>query len=178
MIINRHYIKTPTEIITTTLGIPEDYKQQCIQEAYKIGDSIDREKNYTNVKASMSSYEVWNETNVYNTLMGKIMETGKSILEEHYPSVRMNLKLTHMWTAIYEKGHYTKSHAHLPAILSFVYYLKADRNSSPLVFDHSDFDIYPYDDLLVMFPGYLYHSVPEHKGEDRICVAGNFDHRV
>ena len=79
------------------------------------------------------------------------------------------------WSAIYREGHYTISHAHSPSFLSFVYYLKSNINSSPLVFDGCDFQVQPHDDMLVVFPSYLIHSVPKHTGEDRICLAGNLN---
>ena len=169
MVINRHYIKAPTEIVTTTLGIPEDYKQQCIQEAYKIGD---KQGQKTNVKAIMSSYQVWDETVVYNGLLEKVLyEIGNKLIS--IKDNRWAYVLIDAWIAIYKEGHYTMSHDHFPSQISFVYYLKANGNSSPLIFDGCEFQVNPYDDLLVIFPSYLKHSVPVHGGEDRICVAGN-----
>lgn len=172
MEINRYHIKTPTEVITTTLGIPKDYRQQCIQEAYKIGDSIDREKNYTNVKAIMSSYEIWTESDLYNPLLDKILHIVK---DKIYTKINQDLKydILNAWTAIYKEGHYTIKHTHIPSTISFVYYLKANDFSSPLIFEDCKFEVKPHDDLLVLFPSYLPHSVPIHKGEDRICLAGN-----
>ena len=167
MEINRYHIKSPAEVIITNLGILEDYKQKCIQEAYKIGD---KQNKQTNVKAIMSSYMVWEETDIYNLLANKIIDLIKRIT---FIDNRFDLKLQSMWTAIYKEEHYTLSHDHLPSTISFVYYLKADKDSSPLVFNNSDFYVHPYDDLLVIFPGYLAHSVPEHKGGDRVCIAGN-----
>ena len=170
MVINRHNLKSPSEIVTTTLGIPEDYKQRCIQEAYKIGD---KQGQKTNVKAIMSSYHVWKETDVYNLLFEKII--GKTYVVFPLIDRRFKYKLHDCWSAIYKEGHYTVPHAHNPSQISFVYYLKANNNSSPLVFDDCDFKIHPHDDLLVAFPSYLYHSVPKHTGEDRICMAGNLN---
>jgi hypothetical protein len=169
MEINRYHVKTTTEIITTTLGIPEDYKQQCIQEAYKIGD---KQGKKTNVKAIMSSYHIWEETKTFNPLSEKIVEQIYKIVPID-PRFKYNLHT--MWSAIYKEGHHTVPHGHLPAIISFVYYLKAQGNSSPLIFNDASFLIHPYDDLLVIFPGNLTHSVPEHSGEDRICIAGNLE---
>ena len=173
MVINRHHIKSPTEIITTTLGIPEAYKQQCIQEAYKIGDSIDRENNLTNVKAFRSSYKVWEETDVYNLLLDRIIEKINVVFP--FTDTRFEYVLQNCWFAIYREGHYTIPHSHDPSSLSFVYYLKSNINSSPLVFDECDFQLQPHDDMLVVFPSYLIHSVPKHTGEDRICLAGNLN---
>jgi Rps23 Pro-64 3,4-dihydroxylase Tpa1-like proline 4-hydroxylase len=162
MIVNRHHIKSPSEVITTTLGIPEDYKQQCIQEAYKIGD---KQGKKTNVKAIMSSYKVWEETDVYNPLFNKIMNAISMMGGE-------KLELYDAWTAIYKEGHYTISHNHGDVFRSFVYYLKTN-NTTPLVFDGCEFQVQPHDDLLVVFPSHLIHSVPKHYGDDRICLAGN-----
>ena len=168
MDINRHRIKSPVEVITTTLGIPEDYKQQCIQEAYKIGDQQGKK---TNVKAIMSSWGIWDETSVYDSLLKVIMEASNKIFP--ISDKRYEYELRCSWSAIYKEGHYTVPHAHDPSRLSFVYYLKANGDSSPLVFNGSDFQVQPHDDLLVIFPSYLIHSVPKHTGEDRICLAGN-----
>ena len=169
MVINKHHVRSPIEIVTTTLGIPEDYKQQCIQEAYKIGD---KQGQKTNVKAIMSSYKVWEETDKYNPILDKIAH----LVKNEFPLFddRLGYSLNNVWIAIYKEGHYTVLHSHEPHHMSFVYYLKANNNSSPLVFDRCEFQVQPYDDLLVIFPSYLEHSVPIHKGEDRICLAGNF----
>mgnify|MGYP003644838959 CR=1 FL=1 len=170
MKINRQYIYPPVDIITTTLGIPEDYKQHCIQEAYKIGDKQDHK---TNVKAIMSSYGLWEETTTYNPLLNRICNIVLDTIPSNDP--RVEFELTTTWFAIYKEGHHTVPHSHLPSHLSFIYYLKANSTSAPLIFENCDFNITPYDDLLVIFPSHVLHSVPRHKGEDRICVAGNFD---
>tara|TARA_R110001606_G_scaffold170654_1_gene316168 strand:- start:65 stop:601 length:537 start_codon:yes stop_codon:yes gene_type:complete len=174
MVINRHYIKTPSEISTTYLDITEEYRQKCIQEAYNIGDK----QNYqTNVKAIMSSYMVWEETNVYNDLLYKIQDEISTKLNP-ISNKNVEYELEDAWTAIYKEGHYTLPHYHIPSQVSFVYYLKSNSNSSPLLFNECDFQINPYDNLLIVFPSHLIHSVPEHKGEDRICLAGNLNWKL
>ena len=174
MIINRYYIKTPSEIITTHLNIAEEYKQKCIQEAYNIGDK----QNYqTNVKAVMSSYEVWKETDVYNDLIHKIQDEISTKLHP-LSDPRFIYNLENVWVTIYKEGHYTVPHNHIPSQVSFVYYLKSNSNSSPLLFEGGNFKVNPYDNLLVTFPSHLIHSVPEHKGEDRICLAGNLNWKL
>ena len=173
MVINKHHVRSPIEIVTTTLGIPEDYKQQCIQEAYKIGNSISNSNNYTNVNAIRSTYKLWEETNIYNLLLEKIERSIDIIFPILDNRFKYNLK--ECWSIIYKEGHYANTHKHLPFHTSFVYYLKSNNNSSPLIFDKCDFQLQPHDDLLVVFPSYLVHSVPRHKGEDRICIAGNLD---
>ena len=170
MSINRHRLNSPVDIITTTLGIPEGYKQQCIQEAYKICDG---RAQRTNVKALRSSYWMWNETSIYNPLLDRIM--GKVNMSFPIEDNQYKYELCNCWAIVYKEGHYTIPHIHAPSNISFVYYLKSNSNSSPLVFDECDFKVYPHDDLLAVFPSYLIHSVPKHYGEDRICIAGNLN---
>ena len=163
-----HYIQFPSKIITATLGIPENYKKQCIQEAYKIGD---KQFQKTNVKAIMSSYAVWEETNIYGPLLDKIMEKVNTLFPIN--DKRFKYDLINAWMNIYKEGNYTESHNHSPSQYSFSYYLQTSKNSTPLIFDNCDFEINPQEDLLILFPSYIDHSVPIHKGKDRICLSGN-----
>jgi hypothetical protein len=83
-------------------------------------------------------------------------------------------RLEDTWFSIYKEGHYTIPHFHEPCFLSFIYYLKTDKNSSPLIFDRTELILEVTNDLLVLFPSYLIHSVDKQKkGDDRICLAGN-----
>jgi hypothetical protein len=167
MIITRNYIQSFSEIINLQLGIPENYKHECIDEIYKIGNSID---DYTNLKAIRSTYHIWEETEVLNLLLDKIIDTISELL-------KYDCKLANAWSAIYQKGHYADKHDHKPTFLSFVYYLKSPNEKTPLVFDNN-FSITPKDDTLIIFPSHLKHSVPIHEDkEDRICVAGNLEHK-
>jgi len=168
MNIHEHHLKSPTQIITTQLGIPQEYKQHCIKEIYSLGDSMNQQ---TNVKAIMSSYKIWEETNILNQLINNI----KITIDECYPPKNKKFKynLVDAWSAIYKKSHYTIPHNHLPFQVSFVYYLQSS-GYTPLVFDECNFQINPTDDMLIVFPSNLIHSVPEHTEEnDRICLAGN-----
>ena len=47
--------------------------------------------------------------------------------------------------------------------------------NTPLMFPKSNFKLHVKDDELVIFPGYVLHSVPKHDNDDdRILIAGNF----
>lgn len=167
MIVEKHYIKTSSEIVRTQLGIPKGYKQKCIDEIYNIGDS---QNQTTNVKALMSSWWVWQESEVFNLLLTKIQSKVEKIIP--LKDDRFQYKLIDAWCSIYKKGHYTIPHHHKPSEIAFVYYFKSSGNT-PLLFE--DFDISPMDDDLILFPSHLLHSVPEHTDkQDRICIAGNF----
>lgn len=168
---NIHHLQHPIKIYTITLGINLNYKKECIETAYKIGD---RQNQETNVKAIMSGFMVWEETDTYNFLLDEIVNKIRTIVG---PSdYRHNLFLHNAWTAIYKQDHYTIPHHHEPSHYSFVYYLKTSQNSSPLIFPEIDFRVECADDLLIIFPSYVVHSVPPQKdNKDRICLAGNFD---
>ena len=167
MQINRHHIQSPTEIITLHLGIPPEYKQQCIDEIYNLGDS---QSQQTNVKAIMTSYQIWNESKVFDRLLDNIQRIIDNLIKK---DKRLEFKLTDSWGAVYKKNDYTIPHQHLPNNISFVYYLQSTGNT-PLIFDECNFKLNPTDDMLIIFPSYLWHSVSKHNEEkDRICIAGN-----
>lgn len=172
MIVNKHHILAPTQIIDTQLGIPQGYKQKCISEIYKIGNSIESTPNQkSNLHAIRSTYKVWEETEVLNQLLDNIVSTINNIYKDEYKD--MNFILENAWGAIYKKDSYANSHKHLPDAWAFVYYLKSN-GDTPLIFNEINLHVNPKDDMLLVFPSYLIHSVPPHEGdEDRICIAGN-----
>jgi hypothetical protein len=165
---NRYHLKSPVDVITTSLFIPQEYQQECIQEAYRLGDSMEQK---TNVKALMSTYWVWKQTKTFNLLISNILNFSKNLFPIKDPKFKYYME--NCWTAIYNPSHYSIPHTHHPYTLSFVYYLQSSGNT-PLIFDDCNFKINPTNDMLVLFPGYLTHSVPVHQDtEDRIVVAGN-----
>ena len=170
MDIHRYNVPTTTEISCCILKFDNNYIQECIKEIYNLGDSMNHQ---TNLKASMSSYKVWEETNKFNPIFQSIMDTVRST----YPIIdkRYKYALTGAWSAIYRKGNMVIPHDHVPSQLSWIYYLQTTTNSSPLMFPNcNNFQVYPTNSLLVMFPAYLTHFVPEQKEEeDRICLVGN-----
>lgn len=169
MNIERHNLSHRVEITTITLDIPLEYKQQCINEAYKIGDS---KTETSNIDAISSGWHVWEETEVYNKLLHRIMDSIATHIP--YPDKKFGYKLRNAWSNVYKKHHYAQNHHHMPCYLSWVYYLKANQYASPLVFEDLKYSLQPKDDLLVVFPSYVWHKVDKQTDEeDRICLAGN-----
>ena len=79
-----------------------------------------------------------------------------------------------LWGNIYHKGDYTVSHDHMPSPFSFTYYVKVPEGSAPLIFDDLGEIWHPKEGDLVLFPGHIKHSVPEHTiDKNRISIAGN-----
>jgi len=171
MIVHRHYLKTAVQIDETQLGIPQKYKQECIEEIYRLGDSLGKKSN---VKALMTDWCIWKQSRVFNPLLKKILETYKKLGYNDSDS-GFELIINCAWGAVYKKNDYTKPHDHHPSYSSFVYYLKSN-GKTPLIFKKSNFSVSPIDDTLIIFPSYLYHHVPVHEeDEDRVCIAGNID---
>ena len=167
-IVNKNHVLSPVQITDLQLGIPQDYKQECIDEIYNLGDSQHRS---TNVKATMTKSRIWEESNIFNPLIKGI----KLAINNVYPlgDERFDYDIHDAWGTTYRKGDYTDAHTHGDSYLSFIYYLKSS-GKTPLIFDECNFQINPLDDLLIVFPSYLIHSVPPHEeNEDRICIAGN-----
>jgi len=169
--IQRYHLKNPIKIDETQLGIPQKYKQKCIEEIYRLGDSIDRRSN---VKALMTDWCIWKQSKVFDPLLKKILQTYKDLsYAENDP--RFELSIQNAWGAIYKKHDYANPHDHHPCYSSFVYYLKSN-GKTPLTFKESNFSLSPVDDTLIIFPSYVKHHVPPHEeDEDRVCIAGNME---
>ena len=73
-------------------------------------------------------------------------------------SIKDGLILHDMWVNIYEKGDHTVLHNHFPFDYSCCYYVDIEENSSPIMFPPG-LEIFPKNDMLVVFPGNLYHEV-------------------
>lgn len=173
--LTRNVMYFPHAVYVTSIDLPLDYKQKCIDTIYSLGDRMAQK---TNVKGIMSSYFIWQESDVFHDLLGKINRTIVDI----YGKERTNCKslILNAWSGIYKKEHYTVPHSHAGAEFSFVYYLQSD-GTTPIRFLRSPNDpvyqFYPKDNDFVVFPGNVPHDVPEHTSEqDRICIAGNVDY--
>ena len=175
VVIKEINFKIPASIITTDITLSEEYKQKCLDAVYSLGDTMNRE---TNLKADMSSYELHKQTPILNDLIDKINKMSNFCPWLLHRNCRY--ELNSLWSGVYKKGDYAVSHWHLPASISFCYYLKANPyKSAPLIFDGSDIFIRPYDGLCVFFPSHLLHSVPEQIDEDtRVVIAGNYDAKM
>ena len=170
-VIENYHLKHPFVIKTAFMDIPLNYKDKLINELYRIGD---QQENTTNVKALMTSYTLYEET----SMLGPFLKNLKKNIELMYGAdhEKYEYDFSNIWGAIYKKDHYAIPHHHSPGYLSWVYYLKTNDESSPLIFPSADFSTQVKEDLLIVFPSYVIHSVPKHTSEsDRICLAGNID---
>jgi uncharacterized protein (TIGR02466 family) len=119
-----------------------------------------------------------------------------------YLHLNKKLILKHVWININRNGNFNRSHNHPGALVSGVFYVKVSPNSGIIrfknphastqemyykyadadkVIDYNnasnslEFDIAPYNNLLIMFPGWLNHEVESNLLSDdiRISIAFN-----
>ena len=170
---NKFIVNTKSQATLLKLGIPENYRKECIKEIYRLGDSMDKA---TNVQAVMTTYKIFDESKIFDTLLHNIFKIVVKCSLDDPENVYLSNKpfvLKDAWGVIYKKGHYTKPHHHLHAAYSFVYYLQAEPNT-PLILSDDNQKLFPENDLLIILPSYVKHEVPIHKGtEDRVVLAGN-----
>ena len=134
----------------------------------------DAQQKKTNVKASMTDWFMQDSSKGFQWVCNRALE-----LAAHNNPHQIDMIPYDCWGAIYREGDYTIMHNHWPQLWSFVYYVSCSEGSAPLMFDRCIHpgkgreSIHPKTGLMVMFPGWVNHSVPKHVGEDRIVVAGN-----
>lgn len=162
----KYVLKSTTEICSIKMQISDIDIKKYINEIYRLGDSMNRE---TNVKASMTSYQIFNETKIFDKLLEDILKTCDTL---HEVDKRRKLTLPQAWGIVYKNNESSDIHHHLPATYSFTYYLNDSK--TPIIFPEADFIYTARKNELLFFPGHLKHYVPEHKGIDRIVLAGNF----
>lgn len=140
-----------------------------------IDNSKDEQNNKTNVKAHMTNWRMQKHKG-FSELKKITDEIIKQIFLEKLKvkdSVS-ELFLREMWGLKYKSNDYTIKHNHWPAVFSIVYYPKEVNNSS-IFFDDLNLEIPVEKGLLLIFDGFLEHSVKNLQIENyRYCVSGNY----
>lgn len=178
-----HTFKVDTCIVVHNITkIPKHIVEQMIDHARNFSDE---QKNRTNLVASMSTWHIWQQTDVYNPILQMIEDMAPRVpwinlgSAGEDPEQRIKnppkLMITDGWVARYDKGDYALEHDHAQSDLSYVYYIKADENCSPIIFENT-FEYQPKTGDLVLFPSWMAHTVPlqENDGE-RLVLAGNLE---
>lgn len=143
------------------------------ERLFKIIDNVpDFYNKTTNVKAKMTSFyshQEYKDFELFDTIV-------KSIILDSYWKPIDNEELTcfNMWGNVYNRGDYTIKHNHDPFYISFVYFVKTPKGSSPFIFSNSRKKINGENGKLIIFPSYLDHEVPPNKCENRVTVSGNY----
>ena len=115
----------------------------------------------------------WNVSDCY------LFDEFKGQLHVLYPTYQIE----DLWIAIYRSGDYAEAHNHTGVDWSFVWYLDACPDCSPLIFPDIKRPWLPPEVIkpkvgnLYLFSGECVHYVPPHTcNHDRIVVSGNLIH--
>lgn len=174
---------------TDGLGIDHVHQEiECI-----VRESNDARERTTNVQAHMTKW-VMLDHKPFKIIADKVEKTIQDYFHE-YTDLDLETFMTTCWGSIYKKGDYATLHAHVPALYSWVYYVKVEDDAAPLHFprkvigdvndpnfgwkdDNPDSGLYykPKSGTGIIFPGWFQHQVPEHTGDnERIIVVGNVE---
>jgi hypothetical protein len=82
------------------------------------------------------------------------------------------LVVSQCWVIVYEAGDATRTHNHFPAVFGCAIYLDADDSAAPIVVGDAT-AVAPRPGRIVLFPGVLNHTVPDHAGGARTVVSMN-----
>jgi hypothetical protein len=142
----------------------------------------DRQDRKTNVKADMTDWQlpIDHQNPPYNqffdflrvSMVDSITQLLKPI--DYSQQKPYSYSITSLWGAVYRVGDHTNLHNHFSSTFSFCYYLKMNNPPTPLQFRSIDHSITPTEGMLIIFPGWMNHCVPESISTDeRIVLAGN-----
>jgi Putative 2OG-Fe(II) oxygenase len=105
-------------------------------------------------------------------------ETEKLIKAADEIGALKNFKTEHAWGQIHRPLESTNTHNHGISPYAWVYYVKVPPGSGDLTFwffDRFKCSVQPKENHLVVFPGWMNHSVSKNRGDEiRISVSGNF----
>ena len=174
-----------------TDGLGIDHVHQEIERITR--ESNDARERTTNVQAHMTKW-VMLDHKPFKIISDKVEKIIQDYFHE-YTDLDLETFMTTCWGSIYKKGDYATLHAHVPALYSWVYYVKVEDDAAPLHFprkvigdvkdpnfgwkdDNPDSGLYykPKSGTGIIFPGWFQHQVPEHTGDnERIIVVGNVE---
>ena len=145
----------------------EGLQKRLAQTCRDIGDV---QKHTTNVQGSMTGWYMHES----NRDFMEVCRMAMDIAYENSPRQGVPFMPYDCWGAIYTKGNYTKVHEHWPMVWSWVYSVESCEKCSPLVFDDAPHSLQHKSGHMVMFPGWVRHSVPKQECDhERIILAGN-----
>ena len=155
----------------------EDLMKRLAAACRSIGDVQNRE---TNARASMTDWWM-HET---NSDFKKVCDIAIELALENSPS-QVPLMPYDCWGVTYNKGDHTISHDHWPQIWSWVYNVECCIECASLIIDDTfqsplfSYEVLPKKGNMIMFPGWVNHSVPKHESkDDRVVIAGNLSWKL
>ena len=149
---------------------PNELNGQLEKDILLCGDKQDRS---TNVKALMTDWNMFDYSESFTIICNWIHECFTQCPLVAFVRHK-EYKMTSLWGNYYVEGDETISHIHSPSFYSFVYFVKGNYKSAPLVFDASSTYIRPEQGKLIFFPSHLLHHVPKQRNNCvRVTISGN-----
>ena len=139
------------------------------------------QSNTSNVQAWHSGYNTHKTTDVFDPLIDVTVDACNNISREWFNTPIVNpffYSMDNLWLTMYDKGDYTKLHAHFPATFSACYYVDVQDKCSPITFgDHivphkNALHIQPENGMLLVWIGMIPHKVAQTNSK-RTCICMN-----
>ena len=146
------------------------------KDTLKVGDV----QNYsTNVKASMTSWQMFNECKSYQELLRIIISKipfykNVKIINSDY----VDFSCDSMWGAVYQREEEWLNGDVHPSVFSFTYYVQAGKKCAPLIFTKPGYKkLQPKTGHLYIWQSEYFHEVPpQTNNTKRIVIAGNISY--
>jgi len=174
---------------------------EILDFCYKMKEADPAGRQISNVGGWQSNDIGPDEFPELKNLVSEIYSKTAFCLETYgFATSQVNMSIGNLWININKQNDVNMVHTHTSAFFSGVYYVKASRNSAPIVFYRNPTDdaiitsvapvarytqlssstakYSPRNSRLVMFPAWLPHSVmPNPVDEERISIAFNIKMR-
>ena len=177
----------------TNGGGLNEYLEEAIR---KEGDKYD---NRTEAKCLMTRWDMHDHYESFKIIgeaaigFASMIPLARRTSPEGEPET-VPLSITESWGLIYNRGNSCNKHTHWPSLWSYTYCVRGDESHPPLIFNdmvnksslsngidegvvpHEDIAVVPKTGQLIIWPAWLFHSVPTQESDtDRIMIAGNLD---
>lgn len=152
----------------------QNFHKELIRDIKTVGDEQFR---VTNLKAQTTRWNMAKDFKSFKELLDVIVKHHLKYYIQDGPFMgNLDVVCPDMWGSIYKKGDYAIEHSHNPADISFVYYVKATKDCSPIIFtEPAVCSFQPKEGMLLIWDAKYKHMVPESIiDEERIVIAGNF----
>jgi len=179
----------PTYVFQTELNFDNKILIDCIKNSETSTPRSIRNGVQTN-RYLHKKYNIFNKINL------DIHSVLNSCIDEILIPIKTNFKIKYetkeMWANILRSGGFNIEHNHPGYFMSGVFYANAPKNSGKIFFRdprpvadwcgdsslyhllNSDYAIEPKDNMLLLFPSWLYHRVEQNNSEeDRISISFN-----
>jgi len=169
-------VEAYANIFTAHLTIDPIIKDTIIRT---IKDGGDKQNRQTNVKASMTDWQMQKEPGFVELEkeIASIINYLPEIFNPNDDTFRLlSMEIEHMWGMVYKKNDYTNIHNHWPSVWSGTFYLDIPTDyAGTLVFPELEHSIEPITGQLVIFNGSLLHGVKTiRSSSERLAVSFNY----